>query len=58
MLSACCPQVKKGITNIMIICQLYSFVMGEWLVLNMFMLQAVDVCKLQYKLSTEWDQLI
>ena len=40
MLSACCPPVT---THILIICQLYSFVMGEEHVLNMFVLQAVEL---------------
>ena len=36
---------KKGITDKLIICQLYSFITGEWHVLNMLVLQAVDYVK-------------
>ena len=41
MRAAC--QRQKGINDILIICQLYSFVMGEQDVLNRFVLQAVDI---------------
>ena len=34
---------KKGITDLLIICQLYSFVMGELGVLNKLVLQAVNI---------------
>ena len=37
-------QWQKGITDILIIYQLNSFVMGERHVLNMFVLQANYVC--------------
>ena len=35
---------RKGITDILIVCQLYSSVMGEWHVLNklMFVIYAID----------------
>ena len=42
MLRHAAHQWQKGITDILIICQLYSFVVGEWHVLNMFVLQAVE----------------
>ena len=35
-------QWQKGITDILIICQLYSFVIGEWHVLNKLVLQDLD----------------
>ena len=41
MHAAC--QFQKGITDMLIICQLYSFGMGELHVLNKFVLQAVDI---------------
>ena len=36
-------QWQKGITDILIICQLYSFVMGEQHVLSTFVLRAVEL---------------
>ena len=43
MLSACCLPVTKGIIDILIICQLYFSVMGEWDIPSTFVLQVVDV---------------
>ena len=49
MVSICCLSITKGITGILIICQLYSFVMGKQDVLTRFVLQAVDYVACTYK---------
>ena len=42
LLNTCCLAKQKGITEILTICQLYSFVMGKWHALNKFAHQAIN----------------
>ena len=53
--SACCQPVTEGhIPDISIICQLYSFVIGELQVLNMFVLQVVEWACIVAPVNTQY----
>ena len=46
VVSICCPPMTKGITDILIICQLWLFVMVGQHILNKFVLQALNISSL------------